>query len=114
MMLAIRLLTKVDFATSSIPMKVDTNRQLLEFSPIRHDASGSLQALRKAMDSSNFSRFAELREAFRSVDKVGNLHVFNIAGNKNRLISFLHFDKQLCYIKQILTYAEYDKEAWKK
>jgi mRNA interferase HigB len=95
-------------------MRVITNRRLLEFSAIHHDASGSLQAWRKAMESCNFSSFAELREAFRSVDKVGDLHVFNIAGNKYRLISFLHFDKQLCYIKQILTHAEYDKGAWKK
>jgi mRNA interferase HigB len=95
-------------------MRVITNRRLLEFSAIHHDASGSLQAWRKAMESSNFSSFAELREAFRSVDKVGDLYVFNIAGNKYRLISFLHFDKQLCYIKQILTHADYDKGAWKK
>ena len=31
----------------------------------------------------------------------------------NKLI-FLHFDRQLCYIKQVLTHTEYDKGAWKK
>lgn len=95
-------------------MRVITNRRLLEFSAIHHDASGPLQAWRKAMESAGFSSFAELREVFRSVDKVGALHVFNIAGNKYRLITFLHFDRQLCYIKQILTHTEYDKGAWKK
>jgi len=95
-------------------MRVITNRRLLEFSAIHHDASGSLQAWRKTMEAANFSSFAELREVFGSVDKVGALHVFNIAGNKYRLITFLHFDRQLCYIKQILTHTEYDKGAWKK
>lgn len=95
-------------------MRVITNRRLLEFSAIHQDASGSLQAWRKTMESTNFGGFAELREVFRSVDKVGDLHVFNIAGNKYRLITFLHFDRQLCYIKQVLTHTEYDKGAWKK
>lgn len=95
-------------------MRVITNRRLLEFSEIHHDVGGSLQAWRKAMEATDFSSFAELREVFRSVDKVGDLHVFNIAGNKYRLITFLRFDRQLCYIKQVLTHTEYDKGAWKK
>ncbi len=95
-------------------MRVITNRRLLEFSATHHDASGPLQAWRKAMESTDFSGFTELRAAFRSVDKVGELHVFNIAGNKYRLIAFVRFDRQLCYIKQVLTHTEYDKGAWKK
>lgn len=95
-------------------MRVITNRRLLEFSAIHHDADGSLQAWRKTMEGTGFGSFADLREVFRSVDKVGGLHVFNIAGNKYRLITFLHFDRQLCYIKQVLTHTEYDKGAWKK
>jgi mRNA interferase HigB len=66
------------------------------------------------MECTDFSSFAELRAAFGAVDKVGDLHVFNIAGNKYRLITFLRFDRQLCYIKQVLTHTEYDKGAWKK
>lgn len=95
-------------------MRVITNRRLLEFSAIYHDAYAPLQAWRKTMESCDFASFADLREAFRSMDKVGDLYVFNIAGNKYRLIAFLHFDRQLCYIKQVLTHKEYDKGAWKK
>lgn len=95
-------------------MRVITNRRLLEFSATHHDASGPLQAWRKAMENTEFNGFAELRVVFGSVDKVGNLHVFNIAGNKYRLIAYLRFDRQLCYIKQVLTHTEYDKGAWKK
>ena len=95
-------------------MRVISNRRLLEFSAVHHEASGPLQAWCNAMESTGFSSFAELREVFCSVDRVGELHVFNIAGNKYRLITFLHFDRQLCYIKQVLTHTEYDKGAWKK
>jgi mRNA interferase HigB len=95
-------------------MRVITNRRLLEFAAVHHEASGSLQAWRKAMESADFGSFADFREVFRAADKVGDLYVFNVAGNKYRLIAFLHFDRQLCYIKQILTHTEYDKGAWKK
>lgn len=95
-------------------MRVITNRRLLEFSATHHDSSGPLQAWRKAMENTEFSSFAELRAVFGSVDKVGDQHVFNIAGNKYRLITYLRFDRQLCYIKQILTHTEYDKGAWRK
>lgn len=94
-------------------MRVITNRRLLEFSATHRDARGALQAWRKTMENADFASFAELRKVFGAVDKVGGLHVFNIAGNKYRLIAFLHFDKQLCYIKHVLTHTEYDKGAWK-
>ncbi|OGT00308.1 MAG: hypothetical protein A3H99_05070 [Gallionellales bacterium RIFCSPLOWO2_02_FULL_59_110] len=92
-------------------MRFITNRRLPESSSVHHDAGGPLQAWRKAMETTCFSGFAELREVFRSVDKVGALRVFNIAGNKYCLITFLNFDRQLCYIKQILTHTKYGKGA---
>lgn len=95
-------------------MRVITNRRLLAFSAIHHDASVSLQAWRKVLESTDFASFADLREVFRPVNKVGDLYVFNIAGDKYRLVAFLQFERQLCYIKQVLTHAEYDKGAWKK
>lgn len=95
-------------------MRVITNRRLLAFSAIHHDASVSLQAWRKAMESTDFASFSDFREVFCTVDKVGGLYVFNTAGNKCRLVAFLQFERQLCYIKQVLTHAEYEKGAWKK
>jgi mRNA interferase HigB len=48
------------------------------------------------------------------MDKVEDLIVFDICGNRYRLITFISFSKQICYIKQILTHAIYDKGRWKK
>ncbi|MDM8563393.1 type II toxin-antitoxin system HigB family toxin [Candidatus Marithioploca araucensis] len=39
------------------------------------------------MKTNNFANFNELRATFPTADQVGNLIVFNIAGNKYRLIS---------------------------
>ncbi|MDP1612354.1 MAG: type II toxin-antitoxin system HigB family toxin [Sulfuritalea sp.] len=44
---------------------------------------------------------------------VGDLAVFDIGGNKYRLIAYIRFEKQIVYIKAVLTHRGYDKGAWK-
>lgn len=39
--------------------------------------------------------------------------VFNIGGNKYRLIAVIKYKWQIVYIRQILTHAVYSKEKWK-
>jgi mRNA interferase HigB len=39
--------------------------------------------------------------------------VFNIAGNKFRLITALHYNRQLAFTLMVLTHAEYDRGKWK-
>ena len=94
-------------------MRVITNRRLIEFAA-RYPAAGEpLQAWRRVMESRAFGGFADLRQSFGSVDKVGDLTVFDIGGNKFRLIVFIHFGQQIAYIKHVLTHAEYDRNAWR-
>ena len=49
-----------------------------------------------------------------SADKVGQWIVFNIGGNKYRLIAVIHFNRGKVYIRHILTHQEYDKGGWKQ
>jgi len=57
----------------------------------------------------NFNSYAELRTHFPSADQVGKLTVFNIAGNKVRLIAAIHYNRRRLYIRAVLTHAEYDQ-----
>jgi mRNA interferase HigB len=65
------------------------------------------------MKQSNFNSFAELRSVFSSADQVGKLTVFNIGGNKARLIAAIHYNRKKVYIRAILTHKEYDEDKWK-
>jgi mRNA interferase HigB len=56
---------------------------------------------------------ASSRQLSNTVDRVGELLVFDIGGNKYRLIAYIRFTKQIVYIKAVLTHREYDKGAWK-
>jgi mRNA interferase HigB len=95
-------------------MRVITNRRLIEFSASHKDSFEPLQSWRKPMEFGSYKNFAEVKQVFRSADKVGELFVFNICRNRYRLITYLQFERQLCYIKAVLTHKEYDKDGWKK
>lgn len=56
---------------------------------------------------------ADVRTDFAHADSVDSFTVFNIAGNKYRLIALIKYRWQLVYIRHILTHAEYDKGKWK-
>jgi mRNA interferase HigB len=45
---------------------------------------------------------------------VGGFTVFNIGGNKVRLIAAVHYNTQRLYIRNVLTHKEYDKNKWRK
>ena len=65
------------------------------------------------MQQTDFGSFKALRDSFPSADKVGQLVVFNIAGNKYRLIASIHFNRGKVYVRNVLTHAEYDRGGWK-
>jgi len=62
----------------------------------------------------NVTSFVELRRIFPSADQVGKLTVFNIGGNKARLIAAIHYNRCRIYIRQVLTHTEYDRGRWKE
>lgn len=94
-------------------MHVISNRTLKIFAERHTDAERPLQAWRKALEKGSFRSFPDLKRTFGTVDKVGDLYVFDIGGNKYRLIAYVRFDWQRCYIKQVLTHAEYNSGRWK-
>lgn len=78
-----------------------------------HSAS-ALDEWHRKVKVINPEDFATLRAIFPAVDKVGALHVFNIGGNKLRLIAIVRYRMQRLYIRHVLDHREYDKGKWKE
>lgn len=89
-------------------MRVISNKALKDFSVIHPQAEIALQAWRQLIESREFGGFFDLKKAFNSVDRVGDFYVFNIGGNKYRLIAAIHFDKQRLFIRHVFTHTEYN------
>lgn len=76
-------------------------------------ADDPLKGWRQVIEKNAFTNWSELKQSFGSIDKVGNKTVFDIGGNKYRIIAHVRFDKQIVYINAVLTHAEYDEDKWK-
>ncbi len=94
-------------------MHVISRKVLIEFSQRYPDSRTALEAWFHILETNQFGGFDALRKIFPSADKVGELYVFNIGGNKYRLITAIHFNRQKVYIRHVLTHTEYDKGKWK-
>ena len=94
-------------------MKIISNSALRAFAATHPQANQPLQGWRRVIEKNRFSNWAELKAVFSTVDKVGELTVFDIGGNKYRLIAYIRFEKQIVYIKTVLTHRDYDKGTWK-
>ena len=95
-------------------MHVITRKRLNEFAKLYPDTRNALAQWYKLIKQNEFSSFVELRELFPSADQVGKSTVFNIGGNKIRLIAAIHYNRKKVYIRAVLTHGEYDQERWKK
>ncbi len=94
-------------------MHVISKKRLQKFWTKHSDAEPSLSEWYKRINSKEFKNFVELRKDFPAADQVGKLTVFNI-GKKYRLITFVDYEYQKVFIRDVLTHAEYDKEKWKR
>jgi mRNA interferase HigB len=92
-------------------MRLISNRFLTSFAGKHPAATLPLQAWRKLIEAGKYADFAALKNTFNSVDKVGMFYVFNVGGNKFRVVTAIHFNTQAVYVREVFTHKEYDK--WK-
>ena len=94
-------------------MRVSALTALREFWEIEHKAEEPLRDLYQKLSKVEAANLAELKSTFPSVDLVGKCYVFNVGGNKYRVIARIHFNRQMVFIRFVLTHREYDRGKWK-
>jgi len=87
---------------------------LIEFWTKHPLAEKPLQAWYRLMESEVFTDFNHLKTVFASADCVDGLTIFDIGGNKYRLIASIHYNRRKVYIRNVLTHVEYDRNSWKR
>lgn len=95
-------------------MHIITKRRIVEVAKFYPECASALRGWYSVIEKNEFLNFAALKKVFNSVDKVKNLYIFDIGGNKLRLIASIHFNRQKLYIRQILSHKEYDKGLWRE
>jgi mRNA interferase HigB len=95
-------------------MRVISRKTLIVFGKTYPASIKPLDRWYRVVHKANWVNFADVRGDFPSADSVGDLIVFNIAGNKFRLIAAVHFNRQIAFIRAVLTHKEYDEGTWKE
>lgn len=98
-------------------MRVISKSRLREFweQSSYRDAEGALRAWYTHVSNKHVEwwNWGDVRFEFRSADLVGNCVVFNIGGNKYRLITRILYPSQKVFILKVLTHKQYDSGKWK-
>lgn len=95
-------------------MRVIKRLALEQFWQKHPGAQASLEAWYAVVKRALWKNPAELKRVYPNADLVGRRTVFNIVGNKYRLIARVNYQQQRVFVLYLLTHAEYDRGTWKQ
>ena len=91
-------------------MHVISRLKLIKFWEKHADAETPLRLWFKKVEKAKWKNINELKKEFPSADYVGNNRVvFDIKGNKYRIVVVVYFEGQKMFIRFVGSHAEYDK-----
>ena len=94
-------------------MHIISEKKLRDFWERWPEAGLPLRAWHRTAEQATWDCFADVRGVYAHADQVGRCTVFNIAGNKFRLVVVIHFNRGKVYIRHVMTHEEYDRGTWK-
>ncbi|MBN1806876.1 MAG: type II toxin-antitoxin system HigB family toxin [Sedimentisphaerales bacterium] len=98
-------------------MQVVGKDKLLDFWKKHNSAKGPLERWLDITSKTSWSSWSELKMTFPSADMVktksGNYVVFDIGGNKYRLVTEIDFSGIIVVVEVVMTHSEYSKNKWK-
>jgi mRNA interferase HigB len=90
-------------------MRVISKRALLEFAHREPRARQPLLAWYRIVKGVEWQNPADMKASFRSADfLVGSRAIFDIGGNKYRIVAEINYRRRCVFIRFVGTHAEYD------
>jgi len=99
--------------TESLAIHIISKKKLRDFWAQHPRAKLTLEAWYQIARTAEWENFADVRTTFKAADVVDRFVVFNIGGNKYRLIAAIHFNRGKLFVRHVLTHEEYDEDKWK-
>jgi mRNA interferase HigB len=99
-------------------LHVISRKKLLDAVNEHGGIDGPLDSWYRIAKSAEWRNIGEVRQIYPHADgvRVGSkvYTVFNISGNRFRLVTEVFYEDRTILISHVLTHAEYDKGTWKK
>jgi mRNA interferase HigB len=94
-------------------------KTLKEFARRHPDAAHALADWLSVAERCEWTNLADVRSIYPHADAVEvasgrSVTVFNIRGNRYRLITAIHYNRQKIYTLRFHTHSEYDRGSWKE
>lgn len=91
-------------------MRIISRKALRQFWAVHEDAESPLKAWFAEVKKAAWQSWPDIKQRYPSASSVGNdRYVFNIKGNKYRLITLINFIAGIVFIRFVGTHEEYDK-----
>jgi mRNA interferase HigB len=94
-------------------MRIIKRGALERFWSTHPDSKPSLESWYSVVRAAAWQTPAEMKQVYHNADVVGHRTVFNMAGNKYRLIARVNYRSQRVFVLFLLTHAEYERGLWK-
>ena len=90
---------------------------LKSFWQSHHQARKPLEKWRQVVEEAKWNNWSQLKSTFRTADFVSvgtkKFVIFNVGGNKYRIVAIVNFKGQIVIVEASLTHKQYDKGKWK-
>lgn len=83
-------------------MRVLSMRALRDFWVQHPDAESNLRAWYRIVDKASWTGYVDVKLTFGSASIVDQLTIFNICGNKYRLVTAINFESHYIFVRAIL------------
>ncbi len=93
-------------------MHVISRKALRGFWGRHREAKEALEEWYRVASRAGWRSIADVRLVYPHADVAGVCTVFNIKGNHYRLMVKIRYDKQLIFIRFVLTHAKYNKGVY--
>lgn len=103
-----------DALHDDVRMHVISKKRLREFWAGHPEAERPLRRWYKIVTGTVWETFADVRATYAQADQVGKWTIFNVGGNKYRLIAVIHFDRGKVFVRHVLTHADYARGDWQE
>jgi mRNA interferase HigB len=101
----------------NVYVRIAGKLKLQNFWNIHSEARRPLERWVLVVENAEWANWAQLKSTFRSADLVKegikNFVVFNVGGNKYRLITTVNYQGRVVIVGLALTHREYDAGRWK-
>ena len=94
-------------------MRLISKKNLLAESTAYPDTQAPIEAWYTMLKASGWNSLEDIRKSYSStVDEAYGYTIFNIKGNKYRLIVQINYRNQIVFFKRFMTHTEYGKINW--